>query len=245
MTDTPQAQTPPTPDASDMPDAPDAPDAAGEQTARSRGVSRPARIALVTAALVAVVLAGLWVVRGTPWTADATGRDSGDSGDSGIVEPGLTLYPAGDRDPSPPLQGRTLDDEAFNLEDLKSHVVVINVWGSWCGPCRSETPGLVRVANKVADKGVRFVGINTRDSAAGARAFVKNYNVPYPSVFDPAGQALLPFRDVIPSAAIPSSVILDRDGNVATRVIGAVDDATLAGIVDDLLAEDGTGGGGS
>ena len=235
MTDTSQTpHTPPPPDASDAPDA-----SVEQATSRPSTLLRPARIALVTAALVAVVLAGLWVVRGTPWTADATGRDSGDSG---IAEPGLTLYPAGDRDPSPPLQGRTLDDEAFNLEDLKGQVVVINVWGSWCGPCRAETPGLVRIANKTADEGVRFVGIDTRDSAAGARAFVKNYNVPYPSVFDPAGQALLPFRDVIPSSAIPSSVILDRDGNVAARVIGAVDETTLAGIVDDLVAEDGTGG---
>lgn len=213
--------TPPTPDA---------------PARRPQGVSRPVRVAVVTAALIGVVLLGLWLARATPWTADATGP----SGDSGIAEPGLTLYPAGDRAPSPPLEGRTLDDTAFDLADLDGQVVVINVWGSWCGPCRAETPGLVRLANKTADDGVQFVGIDTRDSLAGARAFVKNYDVPYPSVFDPTGQALLPFRDVIPSAAIPSSLVLDRDGDIAARVIGVVDEKSLAGILDDLVAEDTT-----
>ena len=110
------------------------------------------------------------------------------------------------------------------------------------GPQLRVAIGKVETARHDADDGVRFVGIDTRDSLAGARAFVKNYDVPYPSVFDPAGKALLPFRDVIPSAAIPSSLVLDRDSNVAARVIGAVDENTLAGILDDLVAEDTAGG---
>jgi thiol-disulfide isomerase/thioredoxin len=211
---------------------PTQPPSAGE-TRPASGVRppRPVRIAVITAAVIAGVLLALWLARTTPWAADAAGEDRG------IAEPGLTLYPAGDRDPAPPLEGRTLDDTAFDLTDLDGQVVVINVWGSWCGPCRAETPGLVRVANDTADQGVAFVGIDTRDSRASANAFVKNYQVPYPSVFDPAGKALLPFGSVIPSAAIPSSLILDRDGDVAARVIGAIDEATLAGILDDLIRE--------
>lgn len=204
------------------------------QTSPPGRLSRPARIALVAALVAAVLIVGWWLVRGTPWTADASGGDS----DRGIAEPGLTLYPTGDRDPAPPLQGRTLDDTDFDLADLSGKIVVINVWGSWCGPCRAETPGLVRIANATANQGVQFVGIDTRDSLASARAFVNNYDVPYPSVFDPAGKALLPFGAVIPSAAIPSSVVVDRDGNVAARVIGAVDEATLRGVLDDLLTQD-------
>ena len=195
--------------------------------------ARPTRIALVTAAVIAAVLVALWLVRTTPWAANAA-RESG-----GLSEPGVTLYPAGDRDPAPPLEGRTLDDTEFSLDDLAGKVVVINVWGSWCGPCRAETPGLVRIANATADQGVRFVGIDTRDSLAGANAFVRNYKVPYPSVFDPAGKTLLPFGSVIPSAAIPSSLVVDPDGNVAARVIGTVDETTLTGILDDLILEGG------
>lgn len=196
--------------------------------ARARRPARPTRIALVAASVIAVVLVTLWLVRTAPGAADAA-RDGGR-----ITEPGVTLYPAGDRDPAPPLAGRTLDDTEFSLDDLGGKVVVINVWGSWCGPCRAETPGLVRIANATADQGVAFVGINTRDSLAGANAFVRKYKVPYPSVFDPAGKALLPFGSVIPSAAIPSSLVVDRDGNVAARVIGTVDETTLTGILDDL-----------
>lgn len=192
---------------------------------------RPVRIAVITAAVIAAVLLALWLARTTPWAADAASEDRG------IAEPGLTLYPPGDRDPAPPLEGPTLDDTAFDLDDLDGQIVVINVWGSWCGPCRAETPGLVRVANDTADQGVQFVGIDTRDDVASANAFVKNYQVPYPSVFDPTGEALLPFGSVIPSAAIPSSLIIDRDGDVAARVIGAIDEATLAGILDDLIRE--------
>ncbi|WP_165356745.1 TlpA disulfide reductase family protein [Nocardioides zhouii] len=81
-----------------------------------------------------------------------------------------------------------------------------------------RTPGLVRVANDTAAQGVRFVGIDTRDSRASANTFVKKFKVPYPSVFDPVGEVLLPFGSLIPSAAIPSSLIIDGDGNVAARV---------------------------
>lgn len=195
--------------------------------------ARPTRIALVTAAVIAAVLVVLWLVRTTSGAADGA-REGG-----GISEPGVTIYPTGDRDPAPLLEGRTLDDTEFSLDDLAGKVVVINVWGSWCGPCRAETPGLVRIANATADQGVAFVGIDTRDSRAGANAFVRKYKVPYPSVFDPAGKALLPFGSVIPSAAIPSSLVVDRDGNVAARVIGTVDEATLTGILDDLILEGG------
>lgn len=212
------------------------PNADGTRPARAgRGdrLARRGRVAGIAGGVIVAVLLVVWLARTTPWTADAAG------GDRGIAEPGLTLYPVGDRDPAPSLEGRTLDDTTFDLDDLDGQVVVINVWGSWCGPCRAETPGLVRVANATADQGVQFVGIDTRDSLPSANAFVRNYDVPYPSVFDPAGKALLPFGSVIPSAAIPSSLIVDRDGDVAARVIGAVDEATLAGLLDDLIREGG------
>ena len=194
--------------------------------------TRSARIAVAVIAvvLIAVVLIGLSLASNMPESADPAGKKTG------IATPGVTLYAPGDREPVPPLEGRTLDGAAFDLDDLKGQVIFINAWGSWCGPCRAETPGLVRVANATTKRGVQFVGIDTRDSLAAGKAFVRNYNVPYPSVFDPAGKALLPFGSVIPTAAIPSSLIVDRDGNVAARVIGAVDETTLTGLLDDLTS---------
>jgi thiol-disulfide isomerase/thioredoxin len=202
-----------------------------------RRLSHPARIALVTATLMGIALLALWLVRTTPWAADSTTGGN----DRRILSTGVTVYAPNERAPAPQLQGRTLDDAAFDVDDLIGDVVVVNVWGSWCGPCRAETPGLVRIANATAEQGVSFVGIDTRDSLAGASAFVRNYEVPYPSVFDPDGRALLAFRAVIPSAAIPSTLVLDREGSVAARVIGAVDEGTLTTILDDLTTENSGG----
>ena len=176
------------------------------------------------------------------WRADIWGTSSspadsaGDSG-AGGADVGLTTYKPGDRPEAPALQGSTVEGSAFRLSDLAGHIVVLNVWGSWCGPCRAETPDLVRLARQHEDRGVRFVGIDTRDNLAAARAFVARYDVPYPSVFDEDGRALLPFNHIIPSAAVPSTLVIDPDGKVAARVVGPVTYATLNGLLDDLQGE--------
>lgn len=114
--------------------------------------------------------------------------------------------------------------------------MVINVWGSWCGPCRAEAPDLVRLANQNADRGVRFVGVNTRDNPAAAQAFVRSFAVPYPSIRDDNGQVLLAYRGLIPTSVVPTTVVVDRDGKVAARVLGRVTYSTLQGILDDEVA---------
>lgn len=183
----------------------------------------------------------LVLVVGIAWRADiwspSTSTADTTGGSQAGTETGLTTYPPENRPESPTLEGTTLDGTPFNLADLTGNIVVINVWGSWCGPCRAETPDLVRVAGHHEDKGVRFVGIDTRDNLPAAQAFVRQYNVPYPSVFDEDGRALLPFNRLIPSAAVPSTLVVDTDGNVAATVVGRVTYATLDGLLDDLEAE--------
>ena len=187
--------------------------------------------ALVAVALIAL---GIWQTGAlTPFSSEpgnghtATGANS---------DPGLVVYPPGTRSKAPQLEGATLDGAAFRLSEYAGDIIVINVWGSWCGPCRAETPDLVRLARQNADRGVRFVGIDTRDNLGSARAFVKKFDVPYPSLFDEGGRVLLPFRDVIPTAVIPSSIVIDREGKVAARVIGPVTYNTLKGVLDDELS---------
>lgn len=157
---------------------------------------------------------------------------------SGIAgaDTGLTRY-SSDRPAAPPLKGTTLDGAPFDSATLRGKVVVINTWGSWCSPCRAEGPDLVRVAREAESRPVRFVGIDTRDNAAAARAFVRSFKVPYPSVVDTDGLVLLAFNKLLPISAVPSTLVLDRDGRVAARVIGRVDYATLRGLVDDAVAE--------
>ena len=151
------------------------------------------------------------------------------------VEPGVDVYQPGDRLEAPPLEGASLDEDALALSDYAGKIVVINAWGSWCGPCRAETPDLVRLASETDDQGVRFLGVDTRDNLSSAQAFVEKFEVPYPSLFDSDGEALLSFRDVIPTAVIPSTVVVDRQGQIAARIIGPVTYNTLSGILQDEL----------
>ena len=150
---------------------------------------------------------------------------------------GLSRWPPGQRAPAPPLRGRTLDGKALSLADFRGNVVVVNVWGSWCSPCRAEAPDLRRAANETRARGGRFLGIDTRDNAAAARAFVREFAIPYPSLVDEEGSLLLSLRDTVPARAIPSTMLVDRRGRIAARVVGQVTYPTLTGLIDNLLAE--------
>lgn len=203
---------------------------------RGRRAVRRLGWTLAGLALVAVVA---WRVGSWSPAADGSegGGPAGGQGSSVLnTASGLDLYPAGQRVPAPNLRGTTLDGKPWALSDRAGTIVVINVWGSWCAPCRAEAPDLVRLANQTTDLGVRFVGVNTRDNPAAAQAFVRSFAVPYPSIRDDNGQVLLAYRALIPTSAVPTTVVVDRDGKVAARVLGRVTYRTLQGILDDEVA---------
>jgi thiol-disulfide isomerase/thioredoxin len=147
----------------------------------------------------------------------------------------VTVLAEAERAAAPPVAGQTLDGERVALADFAGQVVVVNVWGSWCVPCRTEAPRLAAAADRLAGEGVRFLGVNIRDSVAQARAFVRRYGLAYPSIFDPDGSTLLGFRDTLPPNAIPSTLVVDRSGRVAARVLGEVDETTLVGLARDVV----------
>ncbi|MBZ5733515.1 TlpA family protein disulfide reductase [Nocardioides sp. TRM66260-LWL] len=133
-----------------------------------------------------------------------------------------------------PFSGRLLDGNDFDSSDLLGAVVVYNVWGSWCAPCRTEAPELAQVAADTADDGIRFVGINVRDNDAAARAFEDRYDLAYPSLTtDTSSAALLAFGPALPPSAVPSTMVVDADGRLAARVIGPVDASTLRALIAD------------
>lgn len=150
---------------------------------------------------------------------------------------GVTVYPIGSRPSSPDIEGATLEGPRLDITKWRGHVVVINVWGSWCSPCRAEAPALARAAEETRSKGVRFLGIDTRDSAGAARAFARNYSIRYPSLSDPDGAILMQYSNLVPISAIPSTLVLDRQGQVAARVVGKVDYTTLRSLLDDAITE--------
>jgi DsbE subfamily thiol:disulfide oxidoreductase len=135
-------------------------------------------------------------------------------------------------EPLPRLAGKTLEG---NRLDASAHadgsVLVINVWADWCGPCRKEQPQLVRLADRYQGE-VRFLGINYQDDRDAARAWVEEFGVPYPSLYDPSGRTAVdlgfPF--------LPDTYVVDREGTIRWVVFGASDEKELSGLIDDLLA---------
>jgi thiol-disulfide isomerase/thioredoxin len=186
-------------------------------------------LAAVAAALVMALLVGCGVSPAAP------------SGDGRVtrqdVSTGLTRWRPPDRPVLPELSGRTLDGGRLDVAAWRGHVVVVNTWGSWCAPCREEAPVLARVWKETRGTGVRFVGIDTRDNDAAARAFVRQSRIDYPSLVDEDGRLMLAFGRTIPVSAVPTTVVVDRQGRVAARIIGAVTYATLRGLIDDTLGE--------
>jgi peroxiredoxin len=142
-----------------------------------------------------------------------------------------------DRRPAPELQGTLLDGGSFDLAEQRGKVVVLNVWGSWCPPCRAEAPTLEQAWRDFASQGVQFVGINTRDGEATALAFERRFDITYPSVVDSSGVKLLAFSGAVSPAAIPSTLVLDRDGRVAAVYSGEVTVAKLRDMITAVLAE--------
>lgn len=148
----------------------------------------------------------------------------------------LTRVPADQRVAAPRVTGELLGGGTFDSAGEAGRVLVYNVWGSWCAPCRKEAPALQQAAAATSEVAT-FVGINTRDlDPAPAEAFVRAFGITYPSVYDPEGRQLLAFGDQLPPSAIPSTLVVDADGRVAARVLGETTAATLTGLVQDVAA---------
>ena len=113
---------------------------------------------------------------------------------------------------------------------------MVNVWASWCGPCRSEAVELANLANEFANQDVQFVGLNTRDGLAAAKAFNERFNTGYPSIQDQEGTLTLAFGNLGP-AATPTTIVLDKEGRVAGRILGAITEASLRSLIKAVLED--------
>ncbi len=179
------------------------------------------------------------VLCGTLLVGCADGGGVGrDAGSKGFVsgDGTLTRYRPSDRPVVPDVTGGLVSGDTFSLHSYRGTVTVLNFWGSWCAPCRAEAAELVEVAEATYDEGVRFVGVNVRDSRDKAAAFERTYRVPYPSVFDPAGRVALAFRDTPPNA-IPATIVIDRNGGVAAVLRKPVTAGELRPIVIEVASE--------
>jgi thiol-disulfide isomerase/thioredoxin len=146
------------------------------------------------------------------------------------------FYKAGSRPAAPEVSGTTLAGSKLSLSSYRGRVVVMNFWGSWCAPCRAEAPTLEVLSEQYQAKGVQFLGVDIRDSPASAQAFVQNLRISYPSLNDPADEIALAFRGTVPPAAIPSTLVIDRTGHIAGRVIGQTTYSSLNRILTQVTA---------
>lgn len=188
----------------------------------------------------AAALAGVAALAFT--VAACGGEEAGPSGgDSNIVQGTgqITHVEPADREDAPDIAGETLEGEELSLSDFRGEIVVLNVWGSWCAPCRAEAPNLVAVAERTAEDGVQFLGINTRDSSKEpAIRFEENFGVEYPSLYDPSGRLILEFpRGSLNPQAIPSTLVIDREGRIAARALKPLTEEELQDALDPVLAE--------
>ncbi len=143
----------------------------------------------------------------------------------------ISFIKPADRIAAPALSGMTLSGKNYTYN--VGQVAVVNVWASWCAPCRAEAPTLAALSEKYTD--VAFMGILTRDNPVNAEAFARRFALPYPTLIDDA--VLIGFRKSLPANAIPSTVLIDKRGNVAARVSGEVTYSSLAELIEKVSAE--------
>jgi thiol-disulfide isomerase/thioredoxin len=192
---------------------------------------------LVALLMAVVVLAGC-----------STGRDAVAQGGSfEFVAPGgktdIVYDPPADRGTPGPISGPDLMDTGKTLslkdtEGFKDKVVVLNVWGQWCGPCRTEITQLEQVYQATRGRDVAFLGIDVRDNNIdAARDFVIDRGVTFPSIYDPAMRSLIAFGGRYPTTVIPSTVVLDRQHRVAAVFLRELLASDLQPVVERLAAE--------
>jgi thiol-disulfide isomerase/thioredoxin len=178
--------------------------------------TRPVRRAALGGALAASLLT-LAACDGGPIAQD-TAASNGQSFVSG--SDGTTLFTTGSRPPEPALAAKTLAGQSVRLASYRGDLLVINFWGSWCAPCRAEAPTLGTLARQLWSKDVRFLGVDTRDTTAGAEAFMRTFRISYPSLNDANDQIALAFRGTVPPTGIPTTLLIDRSGHIAARIVG-------------------------
>lgn len=136
------------------------------------------------------------------------------------------------------VSGTTLQGQALSTASYRGKVVVLNYWGSWCGPCQAETPDLKAAWKQLQGKDVQFIGLDSQESATNGLSYMTAHGLTYPSLRWDGGKFLEQLKGKAP--APPTTIILDQQGRLAARVLSSVDTTTLVGLVDDVLSGAGT-----
>lgn len=149
------------------------------------------------------------------------------------------FYDEAERQPLPEIAGEDLFDEnkQISVSDFAGQVVVINLWGQWCAPCRVEAPELQKVYEQTKDQGVQVLGIDVRESGRSApQDFMRDRGLTYPSIYDPSGRSLLGLSGY-PRNVVPSTIVVDRQQRVAAIFLRDLLASDLLPLLERLTAE--------
>lgn len=149
----------------------------------------------------------------------------------------VTEFAVGDRKEAVQIQGALFSGAAVTPADFQGKVSVLNFWFAACAPCRVEAPLLEELHQEFKDQGVQFFGVNLRDEKPTAEAFEKTFNLTYPSFDDKDGGVLLSVSGLVPPGAVPTTLVLDKQGRVASRVLGEIEKGTLKALITAAVAE--------
>lgn len=157
-------------------------------------------------------------------------RPVSSSAGAGLDQVGTASYPVGKRSIVPAITGKTLAGQQLSISQFAGQVVVINVWASWCDPCRAESPALAKLAKTIGSR-VQFIGLDEMDTTAAAKKFLASVGADYPELLDPDG-SLLGHLHLLPTKGIPSTMVIDPNNRMAGRVIGPVTAEALRRLID-------------
>jgi thiol-disulfide isomerase/thioredoxin len=150
----------------------------------------------------------------------------------------VTEFAPGSRPKAASWSGVTESGEPISSEQLEGVITVMNFWYAGCAPCRIEMPELIELQDEFLSEGVQFLGVNVRDSAATSLAFARKINMNFPSVMDAkTGSVVLGFTGVVTPQAVPTTLVIDAEGNVSARVLGRIEMGILRALIVTTIKE--------
>jgi thiol-disulfide isomerase/thioredoxin len=163
---------------------------------------------------------------------------SGDSKNYIAGDGTVTEFDSTQRPTFLPFTGETESGQMLDSKALEGQVVVMNWWYSACAPCRAEAPELQALYEEFQDQGVQFIGVNVRDTAETALAFDRKFDIGFPSIIDAqSGAVSLAFQGVVSPQAVPTTLVIDKQGKVASRILGRIDSSILKTLIETVVAE--------
>ena len=150
----------------------------------------------------------------------------------------VTEFALGSRPKAANWSGVTESGEEISSTQLEGVITVMNFWYAGCAPCRIEMPELIELQTEFLPEGVQFIGVNVRDSAETSLAFARRIDMNFPSVMDAkTGSVVLGFTGVVTPQAVPTTLVIDAEGNVSARVLGRIDKGILTTLVKTVIEE--------